>query len=232
MRKASAIRAVAVLVALAIAGAGVPSVAKQTLVPPYYYLTPGAVDLTMLLAPPPDLDSPLEQYDQKKIADMLAERTDADVARAAADAHRSVFAFSDVLGSAFSAGRVPLTAELFAHVGADAAVFIEQAKEHFARPRPPGVTQSHGSYPSGHAAFASCTAILLGEMVPEKRSAIFARAAIFAESRIVAGVHYPTDIEAGWISGTVIAAAFMRESRFVKDFEAARAEVRRVLHLT
>lgn len=226
------VRALAALIAVAVAFAALPSIAKESLVPPYYYLTPGSVDLTMLLAPPPDLDSALDLYDQKKIADVLAERTDADVARAAADAHRSVFAFSDVLGGDFTAGRVPLTAELFAHVGADTAVFIAQAKAHFARPRPPGVTQTHGSYPSGHAAFAACTAVLLGEMVPEKRRAIFARAAIFAESRIVAGVHYPTDIEAGWISGTVIAAAFMRESRFVKDFEAARAEVRRVLHLT
>jgi acid phosphatase (class A) len=226
------IRAVAALVALAVASARVPSVAKESLVPPYYYLTPSAVDLAALLAPPPDLDSPLELYDQKKIADVIAERTDADVARAAADAHRSVFAFSDVLGNGFTAGRVPLTAELFAHVGADTEVFIAQAKAHFARPRPQGLTQSHGSYPSGHAAFAACVAILLGEMVPEKRRPIFARASIFAESRIVAGVHYPTDVEAGWISGTVIAAAFMREPRFVKDFEAAKAEVRRVLHLT
>jgi acid phosphatase (class A) len=217
-----------ILVALALAT--VRASAKETLVAPYY-LAPGTVDLTLLLAPPPDLDSPLEQYDEKKIASVLSARTNADMARAAADAHRSIFVFADVLGSGFSAERVPLTDTLFRHVGGDTEVLIEQAKTRFARPRPSGASQTHGSYPSGHAAFASCTAILLAQMVPERRRAIFARASIFAESRIVAGVHYPTDVEAGWISGTVIASALMRQAKFLGDFGAAKAEVRRVLRL-
>jgi hypothetical protein len=37
-------------------------------------------------------------------------------------------------------------------------------------------------------------------MVPEKASAIFDRAALYANNRAVAGVHYPTDVEAGRIS--------------------------------
>ena len=187
--------------------------------------------MTLLLAPPPDVDSPLQQYDEKKIADALAERTSADLVRAAADAHRSVFVFSDVLGNGFAAERVPLTATLFRRVGGDVAVLIEQAKAHFGRPRPVGAPQTHGSYPSGHAAFAACAAILLSQMVPEKRRTIFARASTYAEGRIVAGVHYPSDIEAGWISGTVIAAALLRQPRFEADFGAAKAEVRGVLRL-
>ena len=148
---------------------GAPSPAKDTIVAPYY-LTAGDVDLGLLLAPPPDLNSPLQQYDEKKIAEVLAERTPSDVAQALADAHRSIFVFSDALGNGFTADRIPLTNALFAHVDADTETLIGQAKAHFDRPRPPDAPQTHGSYPSGHAAFAACAAILLGQMVPEKRS--------------------------------------------------------------
>jgi acid phosphatase (class A) len=214
----------AVLIALA------PAVVAKTIAPSYY-LAPGDVDLTRLLAPPPDPNSPQEQYDEKKIAEVLANRSDADLARAAADAHRSVFVFADVLGDGFSAKTAPLSQLLFQRVGSDTETLVEQAKAYFARPRPPGVRQTHTSYPSGHAAFAACAAILLSAMVPERRDALFQRASLFAESRIIAGVHYPSDVEAGWISGTVIAAALMRRPQFRDDFTAAKAELRRALGL-
>lgn len=221
----------AVLVfALAILSAAMPAFAKETPIAPYY-LSPGTVDLAQLLAPPPNLDSAAMRYDEKKIGQALAARTNADLLQVATDAHRSIFVFSSVLGSGFSEDRVPLTAALFRHVGADTETLIAAAKAYFARPRPANATQKRGSYPSGHAAFAACAAILLSEMVPEKRDALFARADVFAESRIVAGVHYPSDIEAGWISGTVVANALMRVPRFQSDFAAAKAELRRVLGL-
>ena len=213
-----------------LAASVLPAPAKDTAIAPYY-LPAGTVDLTQLLAPPPNLDSPLERYDQKKIAEALAQRTNADMLQVATDKHRSIFVFSSVLGKPFSAANLPLTAALFRHVGADTETLVAQAKAHFARPRPPGAPQTHGSYPSGHAAFAACSAVLLSQMVPEKRDGLFARASIFAESRIVAGVHYPSDVEAGWISGTVIAAALMRQPRFETDFAVATAEARRALGL-
>jgi acid phosphatase (class A) len=197
-----------------------------------YYVPAGAVDLTQLLAPPPDPDSAMQKYDSRKIAEVLTERTPSDVAQASADAHRNVFVFGPVMGANFDEAHLPLTAALFKRANNDTEIFIDLAKAHFQRPRPAGSPETHGSYPSGHAAFASSAAILLSQMVPEKRDAIFARAAIFAESRIIAGVHYPTDVEAGWISGTVMAQVLMSQPKFQTDFAAAKAEVRRALGLT
>ena len=224
-------RFLAVWILAIVAFATVPVAAKDTAIAPYY-LSAGDVNLESLLAPPPDLDSAQQRYDEKKIGEALAQRTNADLLQVAEDSHRSIFVFASVLGSGFVEERLPLTAALFRHVGADTETLIRLAKEHFARPRPPGAKQTHGSYPSGHAAFAATAAILLSQMVPEKRDAIFTRASVFAESRIVAGVHYPSDVEAGWISGTVIAAALMRQARFQADFAAATAELRRALGLT
>ena len=101
-----------------VALAAIPALAKDTAIAPYY-LAPGTIDLTQLLAPPPNLDSPLGKYDEKKIGEALAQRTNADLVQVATDKHRSGLAFSSVLGKGFSEGSSPLTAALFRHVGAD-----------------------------------------------------------------------------------------------------------------
>jgi acid phosphatase (class A) len=53
---------------------------------------------------------------------------------------------------------------------------------------------AHSSYPSGHATFGTLCAILLTEMVPEKRAALFARNRDYEHSRMVVGAHYPSDL--------------------------------------
>jgi acid phosphatase (class A) len=194
-----------------------------------YYLTPAQVDLSQLLEPPPDPSSSVAREDVNTMASVEAQRTQADLDEAQADKRRNVFSFTDAVGPRFVPAQLPLTAALFARTSGDTEVLVGQAKAYFDRPRPEGARQTHGSYPSGHAAFAACTAILLSDMVPERRDAIFARAEIFADRRIVAGVHYPTDVEAGWIAGTIVAYALMMQPRFVADFRAAKAEVRTAL---
>ena len=67
---------------------------------------------------------------------------------------------------------------------------------------------------------------MLANMVPEKADAIFGRAARYANNRVIGGVHYPTDSEAGLISASVIANVLLHEPRFVTDFARARSEVR------
>ena len=60
-------------------------------------------------------------------------------------------------------------------------------------------------------------------MVPEKRDAIFARGREYGDNRVVDGVHYPSDVEAGRIDGTLVADALMANPEFQKAFaEAAR----------
>ena len=68
-------------------------------------------------------------------------------------------------------------------------------------------------------------------MVPEKREQIFARAGEYGSSRVVIGVHYPSDIEASRIAATAIAAVLMQHPHFGSEFDAARAELRGVLDL-
>ncbi len=91
---------------------------------------------------------------------------------------------------------------------------VDPAKDEWKRPRPhlysdlvkPIVKPSKsGSYPSRHTTVGTLMGIVLSNMVPEKKAALMARAREYGHNRLVAGIHYPSDIEAGRIAGTVIA---------------------------
>jgi acid phosphatase (class A) len=205
-----------------------------------YYIDPSQIDLVHILAPPPAPDSNEGKADLATVLAAQSSRTDAEVKSAQADSEESVFRFADVMGPEFRAENLPFATTFFKNVHSDDDQAVAMAKSYFHRPRPfvtdpdvkPIVRQpANASYPSGHSTFAYVNAILLADMVPERAATIFDRAAIFAHNRVVAGVHYPTDIEAGRIAGSVIDNVFLHEPQFMADFTKARAEVRQVLGL-
>ena len=217
---------------------GEPSQATEA-----HFLDPHQVDLGALLAPPPAPDSAQQQVDLAKVLDVQRTRTHEQVVHAEADVTKSVFRFADVLGPEFSEANLPKTTVLFQMAQNDAALIARQGKDHFRRARPyiassdvhPTVPinpkDANESYPSGHATVGYMTAILLAQMVPEKRDALFARGREYGENRVIDGVHYPSDVEAGRIDGTLVAAALMNDPAFQKAFADARAEVRHALSL-
>jgi acid phosphatase (class A) len=204
------------------------------------FFTAEQVDLTKLLAPPPVVGSPQQQ---KEVAILLAlqqERTPEQEAQAQADEARTAFRFADVLGQDFAASKLPLAEALFKQVQRTAGAVVSPAKDHWNRPRPfasdaairPCVHRPPGpSYPSSHATFGTVIGIILADMLPEKAAAIYARADLYRLRREIGGVHYPSDVEAGRIAGTVIAAFLRRDPAFLAEYATARAEVRQVLGL-
>jgi acid phosphatase (class A) len=193
----------------------------------FHYLDPAQVDLTVLLPPPPDLASAQERSDETEVAAQVAARNSSQLARATATSKRSVFFFADSIGPQFEPSRLPLTDAFFAHVESDVEKLVDLAKAYWGRPRPKGAVKHRGSYPSGHAAFAASAAILLAQLVPCKREQIFAQARTFAENRIVLGLHYPSDVAAGWTAGTLAVFAMTRNPAFEQDFAATKAELQK-----
>lgn len=204
------------------------------------FIDAGQLDLLTLLAPPPANNSPQMQAELAEILSLQVTRTPAMVARAQADSMENVWRFGDVMGERFVKDKLPLTDAFFQRVGATEGAVVDPYKNVWKRPRPydysdlvkPATKLSHsGSYPSGHATNGTLTAIVLANMVPEKRAEIMARGLEYANNRVVAGVHYRSDVEAGRIAGTLIAARLQQQDDFRRAFEAARAELREVLGL-
>lgn len=206
------------------------------------YLSALSLNLYRLLPPPPEAGSAQERAELDELLRIQARRTPEQARRAAADAQVSIFRLADALGSPpdFTPPDVPLTAALFRRIAQDESLFLNSAKEAFARPRPfladsrlaPVVPRPPGAaYPSGHSTWVIAAAIVLADMVPERRRQIFARADEYAHNREVAGVHYPSDVAAGHLAGTALAAALFQSPRFLADEAAAAAQLRRALGL-
>ena len=81
------------------------------------------------------------------------------------------------------------------------------------------------SYPSGHSSYGWTTALVLARVSPEHASAILERASDYAQSRLICGMHFPSDIEAGRQLATAVVAQLDGNAEFQADLAAARQEL-------
>jgi acid phosphatase (class A) len=197
----------------------------------------GATDLDLAsVLPPPVANGSAEDRAQQQI--VLAAQRAASPARLEQvrhDADESVFAmFGGVLGDGFNEAALPATAHLFARLAATEDAVVTPAKTAFARRhpwesdpaiKPLTVATRAGSYPSGHTTRVNLDATVLADLLPQARTAIWQRAADYAESRVIGGMHYPNDIEGGRRAGTAIAVALLSRIDYRIDVEAARSEL-------
>jgi acid phosphatase (class A) len=206
------------------------------------YISLNQVNLAKLLAPPPTPQSNEQKLDLMAVIQTQKDSTALPRERAVADNDLSVFRIAgDVLGPTFTPARVPKTAAFFDRIWKDYRNIILATKDVWDRPRPYKVStdvkpigklEKSGSYPSGHATRGYLAAIILSDMLPEKRESLFARAREYGHNRIVAGDHFPSDIEAGRIAATLMAVVFMQNDKFLKDSAEAKTELRSVLGLS
>ena len=170
---------------------------------------------------------------------MRENRTEPMVRRAIADNILSIYRFNDVLGPKFKKENLPLIDAFLEKAQADARAILIATKNALQRPRPAaaskdvlalgGTPRLPTAYPSGGVVFTTVTAIVLSKMVPEKRFELSERNREYAPNRIVLGQHFPRDVRAGEIAGTVITYAMMQTPEFMRDLHAARGELRQVL---
>lgn len=199
------------------------------------------IDMTELIPPPPPRDFEAQQQDLLGVMEMQENRTDAQVRRAIADNILSIYRFDDVLGPKFKKENLPVLDAFLEKAQADARAILIAAKNALQRPRPAaaskdvlalgGTPRLPTAYPSGGVVFTTVTAIVLSKMVPEKRFDLSERNREYAVNRIVLGQHYPRDVRAGEIAGTVITYAIMQSPEFMRDLQASRIELRQVLGL-
>jgi len=240
-------RLTAAALALAVAGCATAPVSAPTFWTgfrdhPHGYLAKDAAPNAAAFLPPPPQPGSLR--DQDDIAVYRATRALKDSPRwAQARADNEIetpaapHAFDEALGLAFSPERTPTLTRLLGRMLGDLETIQTPAKRGFTRPRPfvtePAETciapepwlAASGSYPSGHAALGWAWALVLAEMAPDRADAVLARGLAYGESRVICGVHYPSDVEAGRIVGAAMVAALKADPAFQADFAVAAREL-------
>jgi acid phosphatase (class A) len=196
-------------------------------------------DWGSLIGPPPLAGSPAQKAEVTTLLDLQSRRTDAQVKRCKAEATATPFYFSRVLGPHFDEHDLPVTNEVLHDASADAQSISEHIKRDWHRQRPydadrrisPCVPlEKSPSYPSSHAIRGIVWAMMLSEIFPEKRAALMSAGRQLGDDRVLAGVHYPSDVAAGQKLGAAIAAKLLANPNFRIELNRARAECAACVH--
>ncbi len=170
-------------------------------------------------APPPDAKATLAEIEQLK--ELAAERdADAEALVAYWDAGSPSYRWISLALAQHSAARIP-PGPVFSRGIAllnvaiyDAMVAAWDAKYSYHRLRPSQVdgtlttlldVPDSPSYPSEHAVAAGAASTILTYLFPDNAALFAEKAEEAARSRLVAGVQYPSDVEAGLALGRAVA---------------------------
>jgi acid phosphatase (class A) len=193
-----------------------------------YYLT-GKEDAWHTFPPKPALGSPRDQSDLLIILSLQNSRTADQKNEALRDKNYSIKLVTDVIDTDFES-KYSNTFKVLTNADIDAYFITAMLKKANGRLRPfaqypilvvPLFTAGDFSYPSGHSSGTELQARILAKLFPEQSDALLKRARQVADSRVIAGVHYPSDTEAGIALGDLLFAQLETTSEFENDLTAA-----------
>jgi acid phosphatase (class A) len=159
-------------------------------------------------------------------------RTTQDIERVRAESKFGVAAFQTALGPWLTAENCPKLDALFSRLQKEGKTYTAAAKKYFNRPRPQVknnkvkalLVEDDNGYPSGHAMRGQLYALILAELAPDKRVELLARGRELGWDRVIAGVHFPSDLAAGRVLGQALAQEFLANPTFRDEFSSIRAE--------
>ena len=196
----------------------------------HYYLTAqqqGAI----VVQPPPAEGSKEDAADLAAMREWEKKRTSAQCAKANAEANADFDAFFGAL-SPFPKPLPARAASVLKRIKMETDGIVGDIKDRYKRPRPfmrdtnldPCLDKIGGlSYPSGHATISRIEALVLADLVPARRAEFLARADEIALSRVIGGVHHPSDIEAGKRLADTLYPAYLKRPAFRKELEILRS---------
>lgn len=208
---------------------------------PRGYLPAQAIGAEAYLAPPPARGSARDLGDLEVYSATRALEGSPRWRQAQSDANAespaAPKAFDCALGTSLDVAMQPILIRMLLRASTDGDNLSRSAKAKYARPRPFLVKDGpiciareqwlidQGAYPSGHAATGWTWGLILSELAPDRAEALMSRARSFGESRVICGVHYVSDIEAGRDVAAATLARLHSDPVFKADLETARAEL-------
>ena len=197
------------------------------------FIKPADVDWEKLLDGPPKAGSQEEKTEIAKLLEWQEKRTQTEVDRCKSEEVANPFIFADVLGDKFTEKTLPLTATLLKQVQGDIKNITDLAKKKWARKRPPYADdrikpcvkiEENGSYPSAHATRGVVWSRILAELFPSKKDQLLKRGLQMGEDRVIAGIHFPSDVAAGQKLANAIADKLLADPEFKEALKQAKAE--------
>ncbi|WP_082483800.1 phosphatase PAP2 family protein [Methylobacterium sp. Leaf87] len=149
--------------------------------------------------------------------------------------------FACVIGQRIDQARAPALMTLLERSRLDIARATRGPKEHYRRIRPfvgndaeicvvrSAEIANAFSFPSSHATQGWTYASIMAALMPEKATQFFVRARSYGESRVVCGLHWMSDVQAGRTAGSIVFAALQGDAGFRADLERARAEITKLV---
>lgn len=145
--------------------------------------------------------------------------------------------FSCALGIDINERQTPTALRMLHRMELDVRTVGTPAKDAYGRVRPAigndkpicvpreDWMKTNASYPSGHAMTAWSWALVLSEAAPARADALLAVGRDSGESRMVCGVHFISDVEAGRTLGSAMVARLHADPVFAADLARAKREV-------
>lgn len=207
------------------------------------YLNPKQLpDSLALLPPPPAPGSAQAAADLETFKSTRSLRDTPRWALATQDANLKFPAaartFECALGMPISQEATPHLNMLLRRTLLDAGLATYAAKDKYNRQRPFVVEKSatctpaeepmlskDGSYPSGHASLGWAWALVLVQAAPQNMNALLQRGYAFGQSRVVCGVHWQSDVDAGRLVGAATVARLQSDEAFRAQLALARDEI-------
>ncbi|MDE7548774.1 phosphatase PAP2 family protein [Acetobacter fabarum] len=202
-------------------------------------------DGRIVLPPPPAASSPAQEADKQAFENTRKLKGSPRWQLALDDADLSpqhiVRDFSCAAGFALIPDRLPALLALLNTLSDPLEQRVTEEKNFWHRPRPfIGNTQdictpdarvnmaNSFAYPSGHTTWGWMAASILASALPDRASQIMQRGRVFGESRIVCGVHWKSDVQAGYMNGSTMFAALQEQPWFIKQMAAVRSELEKL----
>lgn len=150
--------------------------------------------------------------------------------------------FSPVIGVEISEKNTPELWKLLRDATRTAGFACDSTKATYMRQRPYMVyneptlvpedeeeLRHNGSYPSGHTTLGWSTALILCEICPEQQNAILKEGFEYGQSRVIAGFHWQSDVDAARVITSAAMAKLHTSKAFNKQMEKAKKEYRKLI---